>query len=93
MDEAIYISYTMIALHNCDSTTHLIASPQIALPGIPATFGGSSFHSPAYPCIKGLLLIITATSIGQVLFTFPIYNKDIAVGFQPLFVIFYNFIV
>ena len=89
MDEAIYISYTMIALHYCDSTMHLIASPQIALPGLPATFGGSSFRSPTHPRIKGLLLIITATSIGQVLFTFPIYNKDIAVGFQPLIVIFY----
>jgi hypothetical protein len=52
MDEVIYISYTMIALHYCDSTTHLIASPQIALQGFPATFGGSSFRSPAYPRVK-----------------------------------------
>ena len=76
MDEVICISYTMIALHNRDSTMHLIASPQIALPGLPAIFGGSSFHGLAYPRVLRPLLIITATSIGQVLFTFPVYNKD-----------------
>ena len=53
MDEAFYIPYTMIALHNCDSTMHLIAPAQIALTGLPATFGGSSFRGQAYPSVFG----------------------------------------
>lgn len=90
MDEAFYNSYTMIALHYCDSTMHLIAPAQIALPGLPATFGGSSFHGPAYPRVLGPLLIITATSIGQVLFTFPVYNKDLVAERQQEIVLFYK---
>jgi hypothetical protein len=46
MDEVIFISLTMIALHNRDSTMHLIASAQIGLLGLQSIFGGSSFHGP-----------------------------------------------
>ena len=68
MDEVITInSYTMIALHLRDSTMHLITSSQQIGFGIPICFGGSSFHSFS-PSFEKLLLLISATSIGQVLF-------------------------
>ena len=50
MDEEIIInSYTMIALHLRDSPAHLIAPSQQTGFGMPASFGGSSFHGRA-PC-------------------------------------------
>ena len=52
MDQVTYTLYlplTMIALHLRDSPAHLIAPSQQTGFGIPASFGGSSFHGRA-PC-------------------------------------------
>ena len=58
----------MIALHLRDSTAHLIAPSQPCSPGLLQASADHPFTA-ALPCaLRMPLLIISATSIGQVLF-------------------------
>ena len=89
--------YTLIALHRCDSSQHILPRPTKMYLGYYIFFGGLPFHVRQLPKLSPIITDESRTSIKQILYSHSIFLSPMLKKVNPFsytfIVLFYSFFI